>query len=143
MLRLKPSAAVMRVAALGGSRSTRILQENTQVHRGVMSLLPRYPWLASIRSLASGRVGRVEFGGVSKEITAPVRPDLVPSGYVSTFNGSVGGEGGEPVVNLGPEVVGHLRWMAQKDALRQGFAFVFSLFCESTLICVLLAQTCS
>lgn len=122
MLRLKPVSAVVRAAVLGGSRNPRVIQPNTVMQRELLPTLPRYPWLAPIRALATGRVGRVVFGGISKDITSPLRPDLVPSGYMPTFNGSVSGEGEETVVNLGPEVVGHLRWMAQKDALRQGLA---------------------
>jgi hypothetical protein len=64
----------------------------------------------------------VEIGGVVAPLRTPKRPDLVPRGFVNRLLQG-GGEEGE----LGPETLGHLRWMLQKDLLGQDMVRVLFL----------------
>lgn len=87
--------------------------------RGGSGGLPTPHSLVAARQL-SARVGRLQFLDVSRDLHKPKRPDLVPAGYVAKFQS--GGSGGTAAGTLefAPDVLEHLRWLAQKDALRQG-----------------------
>jgi hypothetical protein len=65
----------------------------------------------------------VEIGGVVAPLRTPKRPDLVPRGFVNRLLQGGGAEG-----ELGPEKLGHLRWMLQKDLLGQDMVRVAPLF---------------
>lgn len=64
----------------------------------------------------------VEIGGVVAPLRTPKRPDLVPRGFVNRLLQGSGAEG-----ELGPEKLGHLRWMLQKDLLGQDMVCVAML----------------
>eukprot|EP00124_Ichthyophonus_hoferi_P000794 Ihof_evm21s32 gene=Ihof_evmTU21s32 len=59
--------------------------------------------------------GRIVLGDVSKELSYPTNPSLVPSGYIKKDQSSYT----PGSITLCQEVLGHLRWMVQKDTLGQ------------------------
>lgn len=73
----------------------------------------------------------LEIGGVAADIHTPRRKELVPFGYLS---GQGGGRG------LSQEVLGHLRWMMQKDGLGQDMFLVGPPGPERRRLALLYAQ---
>lgn len=78
-------------------------------------------FLAARSRAATTLAGSLDFGGVSRKLRVAERPDLVPTGYVETIHeAGVRSRDGELPVSA--RTAEHLRWMAQKDALRQGLS---------------------
>ena len=73
--------------------------------------------IGRFRCLSTAKLGVVDFGGVTRDVMEPLRPDLVPQGFVSKFTGKGLDADG---VEFSESVSDHLRWLAQKDSLRQG-----------------------
>ena len=75
--------------------------------------------LAAYSRPTASLAGSLDFGGVSRKLRVSERPDLVPTGYVDIVSDAgMRLHAGE--LPISARTAEHLRWMAQKDALRQG-----------------------
>ena len=86
---------------------------------------------ASGSGTGAGGGSTLEIGGVAADVHTPRRKELVPFGYLS---GQGGGRG------LSQEVLGHLRWMMQKDGLGQDMFLVGPPGPERRRLALLYAQ---